>query len=349
MAIKELIPNKKYLVRVYFRDTFGDSKELRKTVNGSKTAAKLIESELIMQTKSTDFDRHTFNDVFKLYLKSKTNVQDDTKRKYTEMFERSLSGLSKTRMANLKPIDYMNIRNEIEATESSWTQKNKTIYLMKSISKFAYEYLNVKDNARMIKAIPKDRAVAPKYHTLTIEEFEEIMIYEQNYTYYVMFNLIYWAGLRKSEARLLRKTDVKNNGIDVTDEHRTLKNRSSSRFIPLDDKTYDLVSELAKNGGEWLFGDEYPIPDTNINRHLKNCIDRANIIRERKGLSAIPHIRVHDLRHSHATLLIENGENIKAVSERLGHSSTTETQKTYIHLYKDADKRVAENINKLRK
>ena len=52
-------------------------------------------------------------------------------------------------------------------------------------------------------------------------------------------------------------------------------------------------------------------------------------------------IRIHDLRHSHATILINNGVNIVAVSKRLGHSDINMTLKVYTHLLeKNADELV---------
>jgi integrase len=43
-------------------------------------------------------------------------------------------------------------------------------------------------------------------------------------------------------------------------------------------------------------------------------------------------IRVHDLRHTHATILLRDRENVKVVSERLGHASVTVTLTTYSHV-----------------
>lgn len=53
------------------------------------------------------------------------------------------------------------------------------------------------------------------------------------------------------------------------------------------------------------------------------------LVREIEGL---PEIRLHDLRHTHATLLLEAGRPVKEVSERLGHSSTAFTMDTYMHV-----------------
>ena len=49
--------------------------------------------------------------------------------------------------------------------------------------------------------------------------------------------------------------------------------------------------------------------------------------------AGLPQIRLHDFRHSHASLLVNNGINIQEVARRLGHSNVKETWDTYSHLY----------------
>lgn len=60
-----------------------------------------------------------------------------------------------------------------------------------------------------------------------------------------------------------------------------------------------------------------------------------------------PAIRFHDLRHSHATLLLADGEDVKAVSERLGHADIRITLQLYHHTHPDAAARVAERADRL--
>lgn len=76
---------------------------------------------------------------------------------------------------------------------------------------------------------------------------------------------------------------------------------------------------------DWfIFGRLSPLPQTSIDRVKDNAINKSNVRR----------IRVHDLRHSHASNLIANGINIVAVSKRLGHSDVNMTLKVYTHLIK---------------
>jgi len=59
----------------------------------------------------------------------------------------------------------------------------------------------------------------------------------------------------------------------------------------------------------------------------------------------LPHIRFHDLRHTHATLLLQQGEHPKVVSERLGHSTITITMDTYSHVMPNMQKEAAKKLD----
>ena len=68
-------------------------------------------------------------------------------------------------------------------------------------------------------------------------------------------------------------------------------------------------------------------------------------VSERVGLKTI---RVHDLRHSHASMLIDLGFSPLEIAERLGHESVKTTLDTYSHLYPDKDQQLADRLNKFR-
>lgn len=59
------------------------------------------------------------------------------------------------------------------------------------------------------------------------------------------------------------------------------------------------------------------------------------------------HVTFHGLRHTHATLLVENNVNVKSVSERLGHSSMETTLRIYVNNDKKANHEVANTFEKL--
>jgi integrase len=73
-----------------------------------------------------------------------------------------------------------------------------------------------------------------------------------------------------------------------------------------------------------------------VNRYFHPALKKAGL----------PKIRFHDLRHTYASLLIEQGENIKYVQSQLGHSSPSVTLNIYAHLFKEIDTHSAERLER---
>ena len=79
--------------------------------------------------------------------------------------------------------------------------------------------------------------------------------------------------------------------------------------------------------------------DYNSNQAINNVLNRHI---EKAGVKKI---RVHDLRHSHASLCVEMGMDILLISERLGHENIETTLKTYSHLYPNKQQMLASELN----
>ena len=84
-----------------------------------------------------------------------------------------------------------------------------------------------------------------------------------------------------------------------------------------------------------MFGGETPLSDQTIRRKMNNM----------SKIAGVKQIRVHDLRHSHASLLINNGHNIIIVAKRLGHSDIKQTLNTYSHLMPNIQSEIVESLN----
>ncbi len=80
-----------------------------------------------------------------------------------------------------------------------------------------------------------------------------------------------------------------------------------------------------------------PYYPRNLLRDFYKCIERIGVAR----------IRFHDLRHTHATLLLKNGENVKVISERLGHSKSSFTLDVYSHVLPDMQQQAADKMEEL--
>ncbi len=93
------------------------------------------------------------------------------------------------------------------------------------------------------------------------------------------------------------------------------------------------------NGTNFIFttGDGKPLQP--------HVLSRAFDVLQKKA--KVPRIRLHDLRHTHATLLFNDGKNIKMISQRLGHSDVGITLSVYAHLAPEAQDEAADSIDDL--
>lgn len=117
----------------------------------------------------------------------------------------------------------------------------------------------------------------------------------------------------------------------ITKDQKSTKTKSGIREMYLNDDAYDALLHLKEINGEfeYVLASEVGTPTGQRNFHrLLNKIIKA------AGLPPEKEYGPHALRHTFASMLIANGENVKTVSELLGHSDTTVTYNTYVHLFK---------------
>lgn len=159
---------------------------------------------------------------------------------------------------------------------------------------------------------------------------------EVNWDYFIL--LVAKTGMRFSEALALTPKDFdfyhQTLSISKTWDYKgaggfqSTKNKSSVRKIQIDWQSVIRFSELVKG-----LPDDQPIfvdgkvYNSTVNDVLSRHCERCNI----------PVISIHGLRHTHASLLLFTGVSIASVARRLGHSSMTTTQKTYLHIIQELE------------
>ena len=159
---------------------------------------------------------------------------------------------------------------------------------------------------------------------------------EVNWDWFIL--LVAKTGMRFSEALALTPSDFdfahQMLSISKTWDYKgeggflPTKNKSSVRKIQIDWQTVIQFSELIKGLPEdkpiFVKGKVY---NSTVNDILSRYCKAVNI----------PVISVHGLRHTHASLLLFAGVSIASVARRLGHSSMTTTQKTYLHIIQELE------------
>lgn len=196
----------------------------------------------------------------------------------------------------------------------------------------------------------------------SVEEFARFrkLITKEEKSYDLFFTLAFFTGMRMGEILALNWNDINllTNTIHVTktayflnkrNHINSTKTRAGTRYITINNKLANMLKDWKQEQTTLLkeFIDDIdnlqviqssPISITKnmIDKKFKQILSRNNDIKK---------IRIHDLRHSHASLLINQGEDYLVVKERLGHASITTTIDTYSHLYPSKQKSLANKLD----
>ncbi|MFH1991012.1 MAG: site-specific integrase, partial [Pseudomonadota bacterium] len=189
------------------------------------------------------------------------------------------------------------------------------------------------------------RGEKKKIRVLTPSEINALLEAESNLKYKTLFRLAIFSGARQGELLGLKWSDIdwtdSQIHIQRTFNHQSwfdVKTETSNRKIDIGPA---MMTELKK----WRLA----CPKTNLGlifpNESGNPINHNNMVNRyfNPALKAakLPTIRFHDLRHTYASLLIEQGENIKYIQSQLGHSSPTVTLNVYAHLMKPTNQAAA--------
>lgn len=183
----------------------------------------------------------------------------------------------------------------------------------------------------------------------SVEEFQTFISYFQNNLYLkTLFEVLYWNGLRIGEALALTPEDICNNPMEIrickalsstsTGEIiSTPKTKKANRRIALPDFVYyDLVRLIEKN-------------KTRVKKRIfDTCRSyvRDQLVKGYQEMGLRP-VRIHDLRHSHVSLLIQMGYSPVLIADRVGHERVSTTLNTYAHLFPSQQGMIASSLEKV--
>lgn len=162
------------------------------------------------------------------------------------------------------------------------------------------------------------------------------------------FLLIAKTGLRFAEALALTKEDfdfekqriIINKSWNYKEKEghfQPTKNESSNRSVMIDWQLMQQFQSLirSKEDDQLIFFDkDQRVYNSTLNQKLATYCEKLDI----------PIISIHGLRHTHASLLLYEGVSIASVAKRLGHSNTTTTQETYIHIIRELENKDNDKI-----
>jgi len=145
---------------------------------------------------------------------------------------------------------------------------------------------------------------------------------------------LHWGDIDFDERRLSVNRSIVSVGYELIESRG--KTRTSRRCIDLDSTTVQVLRDWSDRRGAEAQGCDSSDRDAYVFARPDGSPTHPQLISDAfrrlvKG-SGLPRIRLHDIRHTHATLLLKAGVPIKVVSERLGHSTPAFTMATYQHI-----------------
>ena len=334
----------------YYTDYYGNRKRKKKEGFTLKRDADEWERNFLDKLASTpDIPFEVMADNF--IEDRKHHVRDSTTAQYKRKIAYLKDFFKDTPTNEITPLQVRKFQNYVSG-KYSYKYASSFCVILNSIMDYAMKFHGLQKNpCKLAGTLRKQTDVDPKtkIHFLTHEQFNRLIQHIKRPDKKTLFLLLFYSGLRIGEALVLRPQDFNfiSNTLTVS---RTLsrsetsnvinppKSKAGNRIITLPSHLMDMLKSLIATNridkGQLLFE---LINRETARRTLVNALKSAGL----------PKIRIHDLRHSHASLLIELGFSPVAIKERLGHENIQITLDTYSHLYPSKQSEIADKLNSI--
>ena len=352
-----------YRVRVNYTDpATGEYKRIEKYTYG-RAEAQALELQLTQTVSSPDPNgRMTVADLAEEYRKALAlEVRETSLDKSVRTIRTAvLPYLADTRVTALTPAALGKWKEQIAEKDLKISTRQNYYRYFHAMLAFAvrrgYLTRNPLDLVGNFKTVYFEKP-ADKLHYYTVEQFTAFIAEAKkaavskdtvaDWGYYVFFVLSFFLGSRKGETNALKWSDLEGNVVHIrrsvaqkltgADRETPPKNKSSYRDILIPPHVVELLrAHHDRQQTMPGFSEDWRIcggPQTLRDSSIENC---NKAFAEAAGL---PHIRIHDFRHSHASLLCNEGINIQEIARRLGHSDVQMTWNTYSHMYPKQDEK----------
>ena len=290
--------------------------------------------------------RPSSHQTYKGYIENhiKPNIGDIPLEKLTTL---DLQRLYKTLLAN----------GRVDRLESKGQPKGLSPKTVRNIHQILSSALKLAQEQRIILTNPAEGCALPKVEhremkTLPVEQLQSFLREAKDSGVFALYYLELATGLRRGELLGLKWEDIDLEHGDLRVRRQIaringrvveapLKTKNAYRTLPLAEDTISILEEQKKKVGSspWVFPSTTggPISPDSVLHMLHRVLKRAGL----------PQVRFHDLRHTFATLALQNGVDIKTVSGMLGHFSAGFTLDTYAHVTTSAQKAAANTMGKL--
>ena len=341
-----------WYVQFYYKDWQGNMK--RKTKRGFYKKKDALDYERAFKQKQSNNLDMLFKDFVDVYKSDCLNrlKRNTLMTKEYIIQEKIVPYFGKKRIQEIVPADIIAWQNELLAYKDEKGKPYSTCYLktihnqLSAIFNHAVRYYQLKDNpARKAGNMGKEKTKEMNFWTKDEYMRFSNAVMDKDIVYHA-FEVLYWCGIRLGELLALTVEDFDFDKGTLTinkslqrhhgeNEITSPKTEKSNRTIQMPDF---LVQEM-KDFISRNYGME---KDDRVFQISKNALHRE--MTRGSNLAGVKRIRIHDLRHSHVSLLIDMGLSAVAVANRVGHESIDITYR-YAHLFPTQEKEIANKLN----
>lgn len=354
---------RRYFFRIKYKDIFGVMHDYSSAKYLTKKEAEQEEAlfRVEVMKHDTSFSNATVKNIY-LEIRTKKinlmNLKPQTIEKIDNHFK-YLKPIENTKINELNLSKYRLFTHYLDSFNLSAPYKNKILGLLRQIINHSKKYYNTNDLIlQYIENYQDDKSFVKDLNFFEYNEFIKFESVIDDFSWKVFFEVLYFMGLRKGECQALTWNDIdfKNKTIKINktlttkirgEEYTifTPKTRSSNRVLPIPDRLYSNLKTLFYKAKKWqdydsswfVFGNTLPFKESTITNKKNYYCDLAKVKK----------IRIHDFRHSCASLLISKGASIALVSNYLGHQNINITLKTYTHMFKSELDNITNLLNNL--
>ncbi len=340
--------------RVLYRytDWTGERKQTQKRGFKTKREAQAWEREQLNKT-TADLDM-TFGSFVELYAEdTRTRIKENTWATKEHIIRTKLVPyFGKLKMCNITAQQIVSWQNEMLNSTDKRGKAYSPVYLrtlncqLSAIFNHAVRFYNLRENpckkaGNMGKNKNREMLFWTKEEYL---KFADTMMYKP-LSYYA-FEMLYWTGIREGELLALTPADFDfaKGTVSITKSYQRLKGQDlitapktekSNRVINMPkfliEEMQDYLRQLYDIGMEDRM---FTVTKSYLHHEMERGAKEAGVKR----------IRIHDLRHSHVSLLIDMGFTATAIADRVGHESIEITY-NYAHLFPSKQTEMAEKLD----
>ncbi|HFK5957383.1 TPA: tyrosine-type recombinase/integrase, partial [Enterococcus faecium] len=300
----------------------------------------------------------------------KLNLKYNTYENYRFTIKNHINGyLGKKKLTDLSPALLQNFINA--EFKKGYSKKTMTIthsVLKNALNMAVYPWGLIKQNPMLYVKTPKYEArptTKKDLKIISLEDFDHMLeITPEGHPFYIPLNIGFYTGMRVGEVCGLTWDDVDFSNGTITVEKQMVKNdgawvygtpktSSSNRTIFIGQTLLAILKKHKKQQLEnrmkygKLYIDSNAVCTKEDGELVTPSVVKWNTRRISNALSLS--FNFHSLRHTHATLLLENGAKMKEISERLGHSRISITMDTYSHVTDKMRNETVDIMENLRK